>query len=433
MPDLDRTHDPDRRSWVASANTAACHFPIQNLPFGIFSMDGQSPRAGVAIGDRVLDLSRLAGAGLLSAADPALWHGPDLNPLLAAGPAVWRGVRLALSDLLEAGNPSLRDAAVLRESALVPMAAARLHLPIFVRSFTDFYASREHATNVGALFRGRENALPPNWLHIPIGYNGRASTVVVSGTDFHRPLGQLKAPEADAPTFGPCRRLDFELELGAIVGTGSELGRPVTTGEAYDMIFGYVLLNDWSARDIQTWEYQPLGPFQSKAFATTISPWIVTRDALEPYRIACPERVHPLLPYLQERTPNNFDIHLEASLAPAGGPRGASVISRTNSRHLYYSAAQQLAHHAVSGCRMCTGDLLGSGTISGPTRDSLGALVEMTRGGSVPVLLECGATRTFLEDGDRLALTGWCEGRGHRVGFGECSGTVLPAPCQPEW
>jgi fumarylacetoacetase len=312
------------------------------------------------------------------------------------------------------------------------MSEAQMHLPVFVRSYTDFYASREHATNVGALFRGPENALPPNWLHIPIGYNGRASTVVVSGTDFHRPLGQTKAPDAAAPGFGPSRRLDFELELGAVVGTPSQLGRPVTTAEAYDMIFGYVLLNDWSARDIQTWEYQPLGPFQSKAFATSISPWVVTRDALEPYRLATPDRARPLLPYLTERTPNNLDIHLEVHLKPKGAAR-ATTLARTNSRHLYYSAAQQLTHHAVCGCAMVTGDLLGSGTISGPTRDSLGALVEMSYGGREPVDLVEGGKRAFLEDGDTLTLTGWCEGRGHRIGFGECTGTVLPAVEERAW
>lgn len=307
-----------------------------------------------------------------------------------------------------------------------------MHLPLFVRSFTDFYSSKEHATNVGAMFRDPNNALMPNWLHIPIGYNGRASTVVASGTPIHRPLGQTKTPTAEAPGFGPCANLDIELELGAIVGTPSRRGEPITVAQAYDMIFGYVLLNDWSARDIQAWEYQPLGPFQSKAFATSISPWVVTRDALEPFRVPTPERINPLLPYLAERQPNNFDINLEVELRPAGTSR-ATRISRTNYKFMYYSAAQQLAHHAVSGCAMCTGDLLGSGTISGPTGESLGSLLELTRNGKEPLLLDGGIRRAFLEDGDSLVLSGRADGKGYRVGFGTCEGTILAAPNEPDW
>ena len=261
------------------------------------------------------------------------------------------------------------------------------------------------------MFRDPENALSPNWLHIPIGYNGRASTVVVSGTDIRRPLGQLKGPDDAAPRLGPCARLDIELELGAIVGTPNRMGEPITTAQAYEMIFGYVLLNDWSARDIQVWEYQPLGPFQSKAFATSISPWVVTRDALAPFRVPTPERIKPLLPYLAEDAPYNFDIDLEVSLSPKGGR--PTVLSRTNQRYMYYSAAQQLTHHALSGCAMETGDLLGSGTISGPTPDALGSLLEMTQGGRVPVAVD-GGTRTFLEDGDAVSLRGQFRGLRNR-------------------
>ena len=433
MP-VDHTHDPKRRSWVAGSNQPHCDFPIQNLPFGIFSTAGSAPRAGIAISDQILDLAVAEGSGMVPA--PGRGHvfdQPDLNAFMALGPSAWHQTRVAVSNLLEeGGTPQLRDNLTLRKRALVPMSAATMHLPIFVRSFTDFYASREHATNVGTLFRGPENALPPNWLHIPIGYNGRASTVVVSGTDVRRPLGQMLPAGRDTPVFGPCQRLDFELELGAIVGVPSTFGQPITSAEAYEMIFGYVLLNDWSARDIQTWEYQPLGPFQSKAFATSISPWIVTRDALEPYRVATPQRAKPLLPYLGEAAPNNLDIQLEVSLKPAGGQQ-ATVISRTNARHLYYSPAQYLTHHAVGDCAMCTGDLLGSGTISGPTRDSLGALVEMTRGGREPLALGPGVRRAFLEDGDTLTLAGWCEGQGHRIGFGPCTGTILPSPPERMW
>ncbi len=433
MSGLDETHAASRKSWVVSANGPACDFPIQNLPYGVFSTPGTEPRIGVAIGDQILDLAKLEAAGLIAPKPgEAVFGRRELNPFMALGPKVWDQVRRALSALLEASNPRLRDDAALRRAAFAPMASATMHLPIFVRSFTDFYASREHATNVGVLFRDPNNALMPNWLHIPIGYNGRASTVVVSGTDIRRPLGQMKPSSQENPVFGPCCNLDFELELGAIVGTPSHMGEPVTVAEAYDMIFGYVLLNDWSARDIQAWEYQPLGPFQSKAFATSISPWVVTRAALEPFRVATPERVTPLLPYLQEQQPNNFDLHLDVTLRAKGASR-ATLISRTNYKYMYYSAAQQLVHHAVSGCAMCTGDLLGSGTISGPTRDGLGSLLEMTRNGKEPLTLDGGTSRAFLEDGDVVTVTGWAGQGAYRIGFGACEGAVLPAPAERDW
>jgi fumarylacetoacetase len=428
---LDRTHDTNRTSWVESANMPGTDFPLQNLPYGVFSVPGTAPRVGVAIGESILDLSVLEDAGLLRpSAQASVFDKAEINPFMALGPAVWTATRATISDLLETDHSRLRDDTDLRARALVSMKGATLHLPLFVRGFTDFYSSKEHATNVGAMFRDPNNALMPNWLHIPIGYNGRASTVVVSGTPIRRPLGQTKAPTAEAPTFGACRNLDIELELGAIVGTPSRMGEPITVAQAYDMIFGYVLLNDWSARDIQAWEYQPLGPFQSKAFATSISPWIVTRDALEPFRVPTPQRINPLLPYLCEQEPNNFDINLEVELRPAGTSR-TTRISRTNHKYMYYSAAQQLAHHAVSGCAMCTGDLLGSGTISGPTRESLGSLLELTRNGKEPLLLDSDIRRAFLEDGDSIVLSGWADGNGYRVGFGTCEGTILPAPILP--
>lgn len=415
---LNETHDPSRESWVESANAPGCDFPLQNLPWGVFSSGDDSRRVGVAIGDMILDVTAAEADGLLRPSDQAVFDQGVLNPFMALPPDVWSAMRARISALLDKAAPE-RD-----RLTLVPMRDARLHLPIFVRSFTDFYASRDHASNVGSMFRDPENALTPNWLHMPIGYNGRASTVVVSGTGIHRPLGQLKPPEATAPVLGATRKLDMELELGAIVGTPSVMGRPVTTATAFDMIFGYVLLNDWSARDIQVWEYQPLGPFQSKAFATTISPWVVMREALEPFRVATPPREVPLLPYLDEATANNFDIRLEVSLRPAG--RGETVISRTNARNLYYSAAQQLTHHALSGCAMETGDLLGSGTISGPERDARGSLLELSWNGRDPVAVD-GGTRCFLEDGDEVTLRGYCEGA-TRIGFGTCTGTILPAP-----
>ncbi len=420
------------KSWIASANAPDCHFPIQNLPYGVFSHDGGTPRCAVAIGDAVLDLAALEQAGLVDAGEPVFTN-VSLNAFMALGSGAWDRVRARLTGLLaEGGNPALQRNATLRDTALLPRSGVRMHRPFDVRGYTDFYAGEHHAVNVGTMFRGAENALPPNWLSIPIGYNGRASTVVVSGTDIRRPLGQIKPAGAELPLFGPTRRLDIELELGAVVGTPSRMGEPVTVSEADAMIFGYVLLNDWSARDIQAWEYQPLGPFQAKAFATTISPWVVSRAALEPFRAAAPERKRPLLPYLREPGPMLYDITLEVLMQPAGAAR-ASIISRTNGRELYYSAAQQLAHHAVGGCRMETGDLLGSGTISGPTGDSRGSLLELSWGGAEPLTLETGESRCFIEDGDTLTLTGWAEGDGHRIGFGECVGTILPAPAERNW
>lgn len=418
MAGLNKTHDPARKSWVQSANDPSTDFPIQNLPYGVFSEGDGEKRVGVAIGDMILDLTALEAAGKLTPAVPEkVFEQGVLNPLMALPQAVWSETRGRIADLLDAEDGDT-------DAPLVPQAGTMLHLPFFVRSFTDFYASKEHATNVGTMFRDPDNALMPNWLHIPIGYNGRASTVVASGTPIHRPNGQLKGAGDAEPRFGPCVKLDIELELGAIVGTANPMGQPVSAAEAYDNIFGYVLLNDWSARDIQTWEYQPLGPFQSKAFGTTVSPWVVTREALEPFRTPAPERVKPLLPYLHEATPNNFDISMEVALAPQGKP--ATTISRTNYKYMYYSSAVQLVHHASSGCAMATGDLLGSGTISGPTPDSFGSLLELTWNGRDKLAVE-GGERTFLEDGDTVEITGWCIGA-YRIGFGRCDGQILPAP-----
>ncbi len=422
------------RSWVESANDPQGDFPLANLPYGVFSREADEPRCGAAIGDMIVDLAVLEGVGLLSAgAGAPVFASGRLNPFMARGPAVWNSVRGRLTELLaEGGDRALRDNRDLRARALSPMTACRMHLPFEVSGFTDFYSSRHHAFNVGSMFRGPENALPPNWLSIPIAYNGRASTVVVSGTGIHRPLGQMKPHGSDEPVFGPSRRLDFELELGAVVGVPNRMGQPVTVAEADSMIFGYVLLNDWSARDIQAWEYQPLGPFQAKAFATSIGPWVVTKAALEPFRVPTPPRERPLLPYLREPGPMLYDIRLEVLLQPAGAP-AATTISRTNYREMYYSAAQQLCHHAVGGCLMRTGDLLGSGTISGPTRDSRGSLLELSWGGREPLRLDTGETRSFLEDGDTVTLVGRAQADGCRIGFGECTGTILPAVVEPDW
>ncbi len=415
-------------SWVESANSASTHFPLNNLPYGVFSKDGSTPHCCTAIGDQVLDLALLEEAGLVATGYGRVFDQDGINAFMALGEEVWNRVREQLTYLLqEGGDSALRDDADLRGRVLHPISDVSLHMPFQVQEYTDFYAGRQHAENIGTMFRGKENALPPNWLHIPIGYNGRASTVVVSGTEIRRPLGQTKPPEADAPVFGPCKRLDIELEMGAVVGMPNAMGEPVSIEQADSMIFGYVLLNDWSARDIQAWEYQPLGPFQSKVFATSISPWVVTRAALEEFRVSTPARDKELLPYLRETRPMLYDIELEVTMQPDGAER-ATTISQTNYRNMYYSSAQQLAHHAIGGCKMNTGDLLGSGTISGPERSGFGSLIEITWSGKEPLALDTGETRVFIEDGDTLTLTGYAQGEDYRIGFGECSGRILPSP-----
>lgn len=416
---------PLLRSWVESANSAETDFPLNNLPCGVFStIDDEEPRCGVAIGDQILDLFSLEADGLLSVGDGAYFDVPFWNDFMAAGPTVWAELRATLTALLAEGAA---DAEGLR-AYLVPQSQARMHLPFLVAELTDFYGGRNHAVNVGTMFRGAENALPPNWSHLPIGYNGRSSSVVVSGTQIRRPWGQLKGPNDQSPRFAPSERFDIELEIGAVVGLPTELGHPVTVAEADELIFGYVLLNDWSARDIQTWEYQPLGPFQAKATATTISPWVVMKLALEAFRIPCPPREVELLPHLREPGPMLYNIDLEVGLTPEGGTE--TIITRTNYDQIWYSAAQCLAHHTTSGCAMNTGDLLGSGTISGTTPDSRGSLLEISWGGKEPFAVD-GGTRSFIADNDTLTLRGAAKGDGFKIGFGSCTGKVLPALSDP--
>ncbi|MCL1627858.1 fumarylacetoacetase [Roseibaca sp. V10] len=409
-----------RQSWVGSANEPGCDFPLNNLALGVFDA-GHGRRCGVAIGDQIADATALEAAGLLSLGTPLLTH-PSWNALMAAGPTIWADFRVQMTDLLRAGAPAQAKVA----PHLHAMQGATLHLPFTVSEFTDFYAGRHHATNVGTMFRGADNALPANWLHIPIGYNGRASSVVVSGTPVRRPWGQVKGPDDNVPRFTPSQRFDFELELGAIIAQPSN--GPVSVAQANDMIFGYVLLNDWSARDIQAWEYQPLGPFQSKATATTISPWIVMRAALDPFCAAPPDRETPLLPHLADSGDDFHDIALDVTLTPQNGT--PETITRTNTRELYYSPAQQLAHHTTSGCPMRVGDLLGSGTISGPTPDSRGSMLELSWGGQTPINVG-GTPRAFLEDGDTVTFHGAAVAPDHRIGFGTCDGTILPALPNP--
>ena len=418
-------NDPKLRSFIDV--DASSDFPIQNLPYGVFSSkDGRAPRIGVAIGDYVLDLWELEQDSRLDVGDLGVFAGSTLNAFMALGPKVWTRTRARISELLRHDHPELRDNTELRALALVPMADVKLHMPIAVAGYTDFYSSKEHATNVGVMFRGKDNALQPNWLHMPIGYNGRASTVVVSGTKVKRPRGQLKPPSVEVPSFAPCKRLDFELEMGAVVGQPSPMGGMLTESQAEEMIFGFVLLNDWSARDIQQWEYVPLGPFQAKAFATSISPWIVTREALEPFRVRGPAQDPTPLPYLRQTAANNYNMVLDVDLRTPQMNEPQNIC-RTNFKYMYWSSVQQLVHHASSGCAMNVGDLLGSGTISGPDKDARGSLLEISWNGTEPIELPGGEKRTFLEDGDSLVMRGWCQGDGYRVGFGEVEGTITPA------
>ena len=435
LPRLNATHDPALKSWVATANRPGGDFPIQNLPFASFRRAGTPEpfRGGVAIGDQILDLRALHEHGGLvsgSAADALrACTEPTLNAFMALGMDAWSTLRTTLSRLLrEKEVPALR-------SALVPQADAEFAVPARIGDYTDFYASIYHATAVGALFRP-DNPLLPNYKWVPIAYHGRAGSIRVSGQEFRRPHGQVKPADAERPELAPTRRLDYELEVGVFIGTGNALGHPVSIDRAEQHVFGLCLLNDWSARDVQAWEYQPLGPFLAKNFATTLSPWIVTIEALAPYRTSWsrPTGDPQPLAYLdspQVRQSGAIDMHLEACIdtarmRAAGTP--PQRLSHSNFRHSYWTVAQMVAHHTVNGCNLEAGDLLGSGTQSGPTADEAGSLLELTAGGKQPLTLASGETRTFLADGDRVTLKGWCERAGYaRVGFGEAAGTVLPA------
>jgi fumarylacetoacetase len=423
------TSDPSLRSFIDV--TPDSHFPIHNLPYGVFRPSaGKRPRIGVAIGDEVLDLAVLAENGLLTRdelGDGAVFREPTLNSFMAAGRPAWTAARSRLTSLLSADNPTLRDDAAVRGAALHRRASVQMELPAAIGDYTDFYSSREHATNIGVMLRGKDNALQPNWLHIPVGYHGRASSVVVSGTDVRRPNGQSKPAEADRPIFGPSRLMDFELEMGFFVGPGNPLGENIPINEAPDHIFGMVLVNDWSARDIQAWEYVPLGPFLSKNFATSISPWVVTMDALEPFRCAGPVQTDPeVFPYLKSPDDRAYDIHLEV-LLQSEGMTAAERIATSNLRYLYWNVCQQLAHHTINGCNARPGDLYGSGTISGPEKHQRGSMMELSWRGTEPVVLGNGEERKFLADGDTVIMTGWCESTGLKIGFGEVRGKLLPA------
>lgn len=402
-------------------------FPIQNLPYGVFRATPAEPaRVGVAIGDQILDLTTLEDAAWIASLSGArFFNTGTLNAFMAAGKAEWHHIRTQIQALLSADEPRLRDNEAMRRRVFFDQGAVTMELPARIGDYTDFYSSREHATNVGTMFRGADNALMPNWLHLPVGYHGRSSSIQVSGRPVRRPSGQLN-PDDSTPVHGPTKLLDFELEMGFFVGPGNALGDPIPVQEAADHIFGFVLVNDWSARDIQKWEYVPLGPFLGKNFATTISPWVVPMAALEPFRVTGPVQDPEPLPYLRTSGPWSYDIQLEVGIRT---PRAAEpdVVCRSNFRHLYWNVCQQLAHHTVNGCNAQAGDLMASGTISGPTPDSYGSMLELTWRGTKPLQLADGSERKFIQDGDSVVMWGWAQGDGYRVGFGKAEGLILAA------
>ncbi|KYO21098.1 fumarylacetoacetase [Alligator mississippiensis] len=408
-------------------------FPLQNLPYGVFSTrDKPRHRIGVAIGDQILDLSAVKHlfTGPVLSKHHNVFDQPTLNDFMGLGCEAWKEARAFLQKLLSAREPVLRDDSELRKRAFVPQASAIMHLPAEIGDYTDFYSSLHHAMNVGIMFRGKENALNPNWLHLPVGYHGRASSVVVSGTPIHRPLGQTRPDDAKPPVFGACKRLDLELEMAFFVGPGNKLGEPIPIAKADDHIFGVVLMNDWSARDIQKWEYVPLGPFLSKSFGTTISPWVVTMEALMPFVLPNPIQDPKPLPYLCDEEPYTFDINLFVAIKGEGMSK-PRTICKSNFKHMYWTMKQQLAHHSCNGCNLKPGDLLASGTISGPDPESFGSMLELSWNGTKEIDLGNGQSRKFLQDGDEVVVTGYCQGNGYRVGFGQCSGKVLPALSLP--
>lgn len=437
---INETHDPNLRSWVESANDPDADFPIQNLPFVNFQIAGlNQTRIGVAIGDQILDLTSCGIVGLFSGEIACFaWEDPPHtldNFCRWSQPHHWHSLRQQISTLLNADNEEIAHDKRLQSSILVPLSMAEISLPFQIGDYTDFYCNIHHATNVGKMFRP-DNPLLPNYKHIPIGYHGRASSIVASGADIRRPCGQT-AGEDNQPSFGPSNLLDYELEVGMFVGQGNDLGQPVSIGTAEEHIFGLCLVNDWSARDIQRWEYQPLGPFLAKSFATTISPWVVTLEALAPFRVPAVERTADdpkPLPYLsspENETHGGIDLQLEVLLRSAQmreQNRPPYKLSRSNFKEMYWTFAQMLTHHASNGCNLRTGDLIASGTVSGPEKEARGCLLELTWRGTEPISLPTGEQRTFLQDGDEVIIRGYCEREGfRRIGFGECRGIVLPA------
>ncbi len=418
-------NDPGLKSWVEVPKDS--DFPIQNLPFGIFKTRYLSPVAGVAIGSHVLDLVYLYEHGYLDGLGlpVGIFNQKQLNEFLGLGKKKTREVRERISALLRHDNDELKSSAAMTEIALIPMSEVQMLMPVRVPNYTDFYSSEVHATNVGSMFRDPKNALLPNWKHLPVGYHGRTSSIVVSGTPIRRPKGQIKPNDSESPVYGPTQKLDFELEVAFVTSSETKLGTSITTRDAEDNIVGFVLFNDWSARDLQQWEYVPLGPFQGKSFGSTISPWIVTLDALEPFRVDGPAQSPPILPYLEFDGKKNFDINLEVSVQPEHS--APTIVSRSNSKYMYWNINQQLAHQTVNGCNIQVGDLYASGTISGPRSDSYGSMLELAWNGQKPLTMADGSQRKFIEDGDTVTIRGHAEKAGIRIGFGECLGKILAA------
>ncbi len=423
-----KANDTSIKTWLDIP--ADTDFPIQNLPFGIYKVEGQGPRVCSALGDRVIDLLRLSELGFFSDFDipKAVFDNEYINDFMALGKEKTRAVRDRLSDLFDAGVDKW-NSREMTEHILRPMAEVEMLLPIRVGDYTDFYSSIEHATNIGIMFRGIENALMPNWRHLPVGYHGRASSIIVSGTPIHRPMGQQK-PADGPPVYGPCRLLDFELEMGFVIGKETPLGEAVPIKDAEDYIFGLILFNDWSARDIQKWEYVPLGPFLGKNFASTVAPWVVSLDALEGARVSGPKQEPEVLPYLRSEGQKNYDVQLEVRITT---PEGLTkTVSESNFKYMYWNMCQQLAHHTVNGCNIKVGDMYASGTISGPEPGSYGSMLEISWQGTKSVEMPDGTQRKFIQDGDTVSIHGWSVADGVRIGFGEASGKILPARVKPQ-
>jgi fumarylacetoacetase len=425
-----KPNNPSLRSWIEVP--AGSDFPIQNLPFGIFKTQSSSPRVGVAIGDQVLDLAILNKLGYLDnlKIDNAIFTNQYLNDFIALGKQTTNAVRERVSHLLNENTPDLRVNKESQSKVLHFQTNVQMQMPVKVGDYTDFYSSIDHATNVGTMIRDPKNALMPNWKHLPVGYHGRASSITISGTPFHRPKGQMKPSETEPPVYGPCKLLDFELETAFIIGKNTALGTSISTDKADEYIFGMVLFNDWSARDIQTWEYVPLGPFLAKNFASTVSPWVVTLEALEPFRVPGYKQDPKVLPYLEYSGDKNIDIHLDVFIVPEtkGNEKAEETrVCHSNYKFMYWTMEQQLAHHTVNGCNMNIGDMLASGTISGPTPDSFGSMLEITWRGTKPIQLKNGTERKFINDHDTVIIRGYCEKDGVKIGFGDCKAKVLPA------
>ncbi len=420
-----QANDPSRTSWLDIPGDS--DFSLQNIPFGVFRTPDRSPRCATRFGDTVVDLALLEEKGYLKDLDlpKGVFANHSLNPFMEGGKKQTRKVRDRLSELFSTESDRLKNDTETQDKAFLSASEVEMLLPVEVGDYTDFYSSKEHATNVGTMFRGKENALMPNWLYLPVGYHGRASSILPSGVPVHRPKGQQLPKDADEPVFGPCKLLDFELEMGFITYEGKPLGDSISTKEADDHIFGLVLFNDWSARDIQKWEYQPLGPFLAKSFASSISPWIVTLDALEPFRVPGPKQNPKPFPYLQCEGDKNLDIDMEVYIQPEGSE--PTRVCRSNHKYLYWNMEQQLAHHTVNGCNLRTGDMMASGTISGPEKENFGSMLEISWRGTEPVPMPDGSERKFLLDGDTVIMKGWSSQDNVRVGFGEVSSKVLPA------